>query len=472
VASQPEPAPGAPARTGEEPLAAERARLEVEQRIREAEQARQAAQEQAAQMSRERERLAEERRRLEAARAAAREQEAREQAREQAAQEREAREQAREQAAQEREARGQEIREQQARERGAAALPAPRAGLPGSPAAPGAAEAPPAPATPSSADRVSALLALAEQDLAKLRLTSPAGANAMERYRAVLALEPDNARALEGLDRIVERYLELARRAQGKEDLAQAATFLERARQVSPQHPALAPATARLDLMRREQARLAAQQAARDDVARREREAERSGADQRAREAAERRAREQRREEREARALREAELARRREGEQARSSAEAQALRSARIGIFPDERIRSCYHPIGGRVEDGARQVAAARPGVELTYSYYARGADTAALGPEGSLWTGSAAQKEPRVEAVRAAARALEVDAVLMGWYECHDSQFFDDDTYTVYLYLVDVRTGEVRHAAVPVPDTIEALRELTSALFAARGL
>ena len=79
---------------------------------------------------------------------------------------------------------------------------------------------------------------------------------------------------------------------------------------------------------------------------------------------------------------------------------------------------------------------------------------------------------KEPNVPAVQAAARALEADAVFMGWYQCQDSQYYDEDTYSVDLYLVDVRTGQVRTARVGLLDTGKALRRLVAELFQARGL
>ncbi len=55
------------------------------------------------------------------------------------------------------------------------------------------------------AARVSALLSGAEEDLARDRLTSPAGANAWEKYQAVLALEPGHKKASAGLDSIIGR---------------------------------------------------------------------------------------------------------------------------------------------------------------------------------------------------------------------------------------------------------------------------
>jgi hypothetical protein len=71
-------------------------------------------------------------------------------------------------------------------------------------------------ATPANAApnaQVARLLELARQDLAALRLTSPPGRNAVERYRAVLAERPEDERANKGLQSVVGKYVSLASRA-------------------------------------------------------------------------------------------------------------------------------------------------------------------------------------------------------------------------------------------------------------------
>ena len=78
-------------------------------------------------------------------------------------------------------------------------------------------------------ERVGALLARADEQLAQMQLTSPAGDNALESYRAVLELRPDDARARSGLGDIRGRYLEWAGRAEDRADLEVAARYYERA---------------------------------------------------------------------------------------------------------------------------------------------------------------------------------------------------------------------------------------------------
>jgi formylglycine-generating enzyme required for sulfatase activity len=83
-------------------------------------------------------------------------------------------------------------------------------------------------------DPIRALLARADEQLEQRRLTSPAGDNALESYRAVLELSPDDARAQDGLIKIRGRYLEWAARAEERADLEVAAGYYERALRAVP----------------------------------------------------------------------------------------------------------------------------------------------------------------------------------------------------------------------------------------------
>ena len=78
------------------------------------------------------------------------------------------------------------------------------------------------------------LLGTATTDLAALRLTTPATNNALDKYRAVLARDPANARAKAGLQKIVGRYLDLAAAAAHHEEFDSARDYLKRAQEVNP----------------------------------------------------------------------------------------------------------------------------------------------------------------------------------------------------------------------------------------------
>lgn len=75
--------------------------------------------------------------------------------------------------------------------------------------------------------------------LASDTLTQPAEDNAHARFRQVLALEPDNVAAQEGITQVAERLVELARQAVQKSDLKQAETLLARTAEVDPTNPAV-----------------------------------------------------------------------------------------------------------------------------------------------------------------------------------------------------------------------------------------
>jgi len=83
------------------------------------------------------------------------------------------------------------------------------------------------------------------------RLMSPSGNNAYDRYIEVLQLDPGNAVALEGIQDIALRYINLADTAtvQGKYD--DAASLLARAARLNPDRLELEPARERLRAARR-----------------------------------------------------------------------------------------------------------------------------------------------------------------------------------------------------------------------------
>lgn len=83
------------------------------------------------------------------------------------------------------------------------------------------------------------LLTQADQYLQADALSSPAGANALETYRAVLQLEPENARAVAGLAQIAGRYLTLAKGKLAAGDLDAAVTLTERGLTVDADHAPL-----------------------------------------------------------------------------------------------------------------------------------------------------------------------------------------------------------------------------------------
>ncbi len=94
---------------------------------------------------------------------------------------------------------------------------------------------------PTQSAQVDAWLRAAERAVAELRLLTPSGNSAVELYRWVLELAPDNAAALNGLAGVVDRYVDLAGTARNEQRLEDARSLLERARQVAELHPQPVP---------------------------------------------------------------------------------------------------------------------------------------------------------------------------------------------------------------------------------------
>lgn len=126
--------------------------------------------------------------------------------------------------------------------------PAPAAPAATTPTNVAATPAPTVPA-PKVDDRTATLRRLlegAQRDLRADRLVRPPGDNALEKLRNVQRLEPDNWEAGRGLERIVERKVQLAGRAAESGDLAGARVHLDEAASIDPTHPGIAAARTRL----------------------------------------------------------------------------------------------------------------------------------------------------------------------------------------------------------------------------------
>lgn len=87
---------------------------------------------------------------------------------------------------------------------------------------------------PADQARINELLEGARADLAAQRLTMPAGNNAYEKFRAILAINPRHEGARNGLEGLVNRYMLLAQQAADEGDFDRAVTLLDRAAMVEP----------------------------------------------------------------------------------------------------------------------------------------------------------------------------------------------------------------------------------------------
>ncbi len=103
----------------------------------------------------------------------------------------------------------------------------------------------------NKAQRIDHLLDAARDDIHRLHLSTPPGDNALEKYRQVLALDPDNQAARKGVGKIVKTYGELAKRATKAKDYDRAEQFLDQASAIAPKSKQLKKARERLEKVRR-----------------------------------------------------------------------------------------------------------------------------------------------------------------------------------------------------------------------------
>jgi type II secretory pathway predicted ATPase ExeA len=82
--------------------------------------------------------------------------------------------------------------------------------------------------------KIAALLAQGKQSLQEFRLLTPAGDNAHHYFQEVLALDPGNTDARDGLEQIVKRYATLVRRANERQNTRLARVYLSRGLRVQP----------------------------------------------------------------------------------------------------------------------------------------------------------------------------------------------------------------------------------------------
>jgi len=103
------------------------------------------------------------------------------------------------------------------------------------------------PEVESESQKISDLLKGARSNIKDLKLTSPLGDNAFEKYRTVLNLEPENVEALNGLDRIVDEYIHLMDHALETDDIPKARNYLRKGMNINLNHYGIADAERRLN---------------------------------------------------------------------------------------------------------------------------------------------------------------------------------------------------------------------------------
>ncbi|MGR9106525.1 MAG: protein kinase domain-containing protein, partial [Gammaproteobacteria bacterium] len=74
----------------------------------------------------------------------------------------------------------------------------------------------------------------ADEYLQSDRLSKPEGANALETFRAILKIDPGNSEAVDGIEKVVKRYLALAAAAREKNEFNQAEIYLNDVNRIVP----------------------------------------------------------------------------------------------------------------------------------------------------------------------------------------------------------------------------------------------
>jgi len=83
-------------------------------------------------------------------------------------------------------------------------------------------------------ESIKILLLQAREDINALRLTSPEGNNALEKYQQIFELDSENTEAKQGLQTIVDKYIGLAQQAANNGEYDKAIAILDKADKILP----------------------------------------------------------------------------------------------------------------------------------------------------------------------------------------------------------------------------------------------
>jgi len=83
-------------------------------------------------------------------------------------------------------------------------------------------------------EKIQTLLSGAQEDINTLRLTSPEGNNALEKYQKILELDSENTESRQGIQNIVDKYIALAKQAANNGEYDKAIANLDKADKILP----------------------------------------------------------------------------------------------------------------------------------------------------------------------------------------------------------------------------------------------
>jgi serine/threonine protein kinase len=274
---------------------------------------------------------------------------------------------------------------------------------------------------PSSArdDAIGELVRGAAEDIDALRLTTPTGQNAFERYQQVLTLEPDNEDARRGLEVIVIRYVTLANTAMSNGELEKAERYLDSASGVIPDDKGVALARNML------RAALESQPAP-------------------------------------------TAMNRTPAAAPAPDAVPAGPRKVAVLPFWGRESVQAAQEGTDVSVElsEFVHNFLRNRAALEMIYSYYQPGFEHDAVKEAGELWSGDAVNKVPSLGMLRDLGRTLGADIVLVYGYESQPGAGVE-----IQLYLVDVAGGRTIRREGDLARLAEITREGFEDLSGAEG-
>lgn len=256
---------------------------------------------------------------------------------------------------------------------------------------------------------ISQLLDAADQDLAGLRLTSPAGRNALQKYRAVLSLDAANARAQKGIDQIIVKYLDLADKAASTGGFGRAEGYLDKADSVLPGAESVVFAREALSQRRAEAQRRVEQEEKRQKAEETQQLAAVQPTPQSNKAAG---------------------------AEPAPASPGAQSSgESIRIGIFPTGKRHQSWSYYGHEpaIHKALASYINSNRSLDLAYDYYTDPEKQVAI---QDVWVTSVLRGKPDIEAILRFAKRFQLQAVAMGFMASRHE-----------LYVIDIERRKVRH-------------------------
>jgi hypothetical protein len=102
-------------------------------------------------------------------------------------------------------------------------------------------------------EAIQTLLSEAQEDINSLRLASPEGNNAFEKYKKVLEIDSESMKAKQGLQNIVDKYIELARHAASNGNYNNAFANLDKATSILPNEENIKSTREAIELKRKEE---------------------------------------------------------------------------------------------------------------------------------------------------------------------------------------------------------------------------